>query len=244
MDTQKDADASFPSIKKDASDYDRDLGDRIRVCRGLMSRAMLATKLGVHINTVAKLERGDTSPDASQIQQISKVGNRSIEWLVTGREQDESSLVNETSAVTSGRFVYVPHFDVLASAGAGNVFEKIELVLAMRPFDDGYIRNQLGISHNQLALINVIGNSMEPLLRSNDTVLLDMRSNDIPNEGMHVIRLDGALLVKQLQFLPGKILRVSSANQDYMPFDIKADEDSDRDFSIIGRVRWCGVTIS
>ncbi len=76
-----------------------------------------------------------------------------------------------------------------------------------------------------------------------DTAMVDLRSVEVFTEGVHVIRLDNALLVKKLQRLPGRVLRVSSENTDYAPFEIKGSEESERDFQIIGRVVWGGVTI-
>jgi phage repressor protein C with HTH and peptisase S24 domain len=114
----------------------------------------------------------------------------------------------------------------------------------MRPFDARFIRYDLGISHNDIAMSMVVGVSMEPWLHSKDAVLTDLQDRDALTEGIHVVRLDGALLVKKLQRLPGKILRVSSYNQAYEPFDIQGHEDPDRDFAVLGRVRWAGVTFN
>jgi hypothetical protein len=81
---------------------------------------------------------------------------------------------------------------------------------------------------------------MEPYLRSRDTVLLDLRARDVSTEGLHGIRLDGALMIKLLQRLPGR-LRISSTNSEYAPFDVDAVQEQ-RDFCVLGRVRWGGVT--
>eukprot|EP00456_Euglypha_rotunda_P029182 TRINITY_DN228_c0_g1_i4.p2 TRINITY_DN228_c0_g1~~TRINITY_DN228_c0_g1_i4.p2 ORF type:complete len:115 (-),score=20.01 TRINITY_DN228_c0_g1_i4:650-994(-) len=112
----------------------------------------------------------------------------------------------------------------------------------MRPFDAKYIRGTLGIAHNDLALITVVGSSMQPSLKSKDTVLLDLHANQVQTEGIHAIRIDGALLVKKVQRLPGRTLRISSENPAYESFDIVGTEEIERDFSVIGRVRWGGVT--
>ncbi len=79
-------------------------------------------------------------------------------------------------AIEVGSYVFVPHFDVQLSAGHG-VFADVETVIAMRPFDVKFVRQELGISHDDLALVSVVGNSMEPYLRSRDTTLLDRRAN-------------------------------------------------------------------
>ncbi len=42
----------------------------------------------------------------------------------------------------------------------------------------------------------------------------------------------------------GKILRVSSYNPAYEPFDIQGHDPAGRDFAVLGRVRWAGVTFN
>jgi phage repressor protein C with HTH and peptisase S24 domain len=226
--------------------YARALGERIRQCRGNVSRKDFADRLRLHLNTVGKLERGETQPDAWLCMQIAQIGKRSVQWLVTGLEERHASgeVAHAVRAIGSGEYVYVPHFDINASAGHGDLFNNIESVIAMRPFDQAFIRGELGLTHDELALIFIVGPSMEPLLHSRDTVLVDLRAgHDSFIDGIHVIRLDQALLVKQVQRLPGRVFRIRSLNEDYASFDIKGSEEAERDFAIIGRVRWAGVTI-
>lgn len=218
--------------------YAVSLGERIRSCRSGMTREEFASQLELHVNTVGKFERGLTVPDAFTLLRMAAVGGCSAEWLLTG-DVKASGVEFSVQAVERGDYVFVPHFDVAMSAGNG-AFCEVEHVLAMRPFDVRFIRNELGILHNELALVSIVGNSMEPYLRSKDVALLDLRARDVSTEGIHGIRLDGALMIKQLQRLPGK-LRVSSANTEYAPFDVDGAEEH-RDFSVLGRVRWGGVT--
>lgn len=224
--------------KRDA--YASALGERIRKCRSGMTREDFASHLGLHVNTVGKFERGITIPDAFTLLRIAEVGNCSVESLLTG-ESKTAEVEMSTKAIERGDYVFVPHFDVSLSAGNG-AFSDVEQVIAMRPFDVRFIRQDLGILHNDLVLVTVVGNSMEPYLRSRDTTMLDLRARDVTTEGIHGIRLDGALMIKQLQRLPGK-LRVSSANPEYAPFDVEGSEEQ-RDFSVLGRVRWGGVTFN
>ena len=95
-----------------------------------------------------------------------------------------------------------------------------------------------------MVLTKVIGRSMEPDLRSRDTTLIDLKDREVLTEGIHILRLDGALLVKKVQRLPGRVLRVSSSNASFEPFEIRGNDDADRDFAVLGRVRWAGVTFS
>lgn len=227
-------------MSQDEKDYAALLGERVRLARGKVSREQMALALAVHVNTVSKFERGESMPGPFALMQIATATGCSVYWLLTGKNA-EGGVEKSLQAVEQAGYIYVPHFDVQASAGEG-IFNDIETVVAMRPFDATYIRNTLGIAHNDLALITVIGTSMQPQLHSRDTVMLDLRARQVQTEGIHAIRIDGALLVKKVQRLPGRTLRVSSANDAYESFDIVGTEEVERDFSVIGRVRWGGVT--
>lgn len=245
------------------------LAARVRQARGDMLQRTLAEAVGVHANTIGKLERGLVPPDSNLLLAIGRATGHSAAWLLLGdpyprtpfappqAEEGPGQAVarghlyeapaaltvpRSLQAVDTGGYVYVPHFDVHASAGPG-FFNDVEHVLAMRPFDAQYIRGKLGIKHNELALLNLVGRSYEPYLHSGDVTMVDRRDRE-SLEGPHAIRLDGALLVKQLQRMPGKVLRVSSKNAEFQPFDIVPSEDEERDFEVIGRLRWAGITMN
>lgn len=224
--------------------YTAGFSERVRKMRGEKSREEFAALVGVHPNTIGKWERGLSMPDALAIIQIAKASGagQSIQWLLTGAEEPSDVPAASTEAVERGQFVYVPQFNIRASAGYG-AFNDVEQVVAMRPFDVKYIRQELGILHNKMALASVAGVSMEPDLHSGDVVLLDRLDCDVRTEGPHMLRLDGAIFVKIVQRLPGK-LQVSSKNSAYQPFDIVPSDDGGLpdDFEILGRVRWAGVT--
>ena len=224
--------------------YSEQLGHRIKTCRGNGSRDEFARQLRVHVNTVGKFERGETMPDAFTLTKIASIGSRSAEWLLTGSDHRSDGVEKSLKAVDCGGYVYVPHFDIQASAGNG-IFNDIESVIAMRPFDSAYIRGELCIQHNDLALVTVIGRSMEPDLHSRDTVMLDLRAKDVLTEGIHAVLLDGALLMKKVERIPGRTLRVSSSNTEFGSFDIVgSDEGFNQDFSVVGRARWGGITFN
>jgi transcriptional regulator with XRE-family HTH domain len=225
--------------------YMKAFGQRAKLARGSREVSEVAAAIGVHRNTIWNIERGETLPDVFELQLMAKVYGVAPESLAgecpSGNAGPMPSAPRSVEALELGAYIYVPHFDVSVSAGPG-AFHSIERVIAMRPFDAGYIRGDLGIQHNALALCTVIGRSALPELKPRDTVMVDLRDRSVAQEGLHVVRLDDALILKKLQRLPGKVLRVSSSNQEYEPFEISGFEESQRDFEVIGRVRWSGVT--
>ncbi len=60
------------------------LGDRLRAIRGEVTVAEFAAKLGVHKNTLARYERGDSSPDGALLAKIALDFKVSASWLLLG----------------------------------------------------------------------------------------------------------------------------------------------------------------
>ncbi|MEO7886138.1 MAG: S24 family peptidase [Polaromonas sp.] len=241
--------AVIKSVRAEARTvFMRQFGQRCKTARGSREINDVAAMVGVHRNTIWNIERGDSLPDAFELEVLAREYQLTPAQLL-GREprrdaaQPETAVACDVRAVESGAFVYAPLFELRSLPGR-DVFSDIGSVVAMRPFDLQFIRCELGIDHNDVVMSTVAGASMEPWLRSKDAVLIDLRDRDAMTEGVHVVKLDGALLVKKLQRLPGKILRVSSYNPTYEPFDIQGYENSDRDFAVLGRVRWAGVTFN
>lgn len=107
-------------------------------------------------------------------------------------------------------------------------------------FKEDWIRFELGAKPADLCLIRVSGDSMEPTLRAGDVILVDTRARHPDREGIYILRMDGMLLVKRIQAMPGSQLQVSSDNAAFAPWTIKLAELAEADLAIIGRVVWSG----
>lgn len=127
-------------------------------------------------------------------------------------------------------WVEVPRLDVDASAGPGAAGADEDVFDAFR-FSRRWLAEQ-GLDGSQLSAIRVVGDSMEPLLREGDEVLVDRRDSPF-RDGVHVVRLDEMLLVKRVASKGGGRFSLLSQNLAYPPIDVQAD-----DFALIGRVVW------
>lgn len=182
--------------------------------------------------TKAALERSHLSSD-----QLADLQQRAYESALdaegVGRLMD--SMPHRAEQPRAG-YTYIPLLDVAAQAGAGRVVET-EAVVDVLAFKEDWIRQELRKSPDDLRLIYVDGDSMEPDLRSGDIVLVDHTDTSARRDGVYVMRMDGALLVKQLQRLPGGGIKAVSRNASYEPFTI-TQSDLQNGFAIIGRVVW------
>ncbi len=127
-------------------------------------------------------------------------------------------------------WVEVPRLEVDASAGPGSASAQEGMFDAFR-FSQRWLTEQ-GLDGAKLSAIRVVGDSMEPLLREGDEVLVDCREQPF-RDGVHVVRLDELLLVKRVASKGGGRFSLLSQNLAYPPLDVAADE-----FAIIGRVVW------
>lgn len=244
IDFWRDASASAEAFERVRYTAGVILGDKLAQARkaAKMTRETVAARLRVHENTVGKIERGDTVPDALQLAQFAAMYSKPMARLLGGDVgvDEASEPAKSVEAVEHGDYIFVPLFDVHASAGHGT-FESSEQVEAMRPFTTAYIRQHLGIRHNRIGMVRVMGTSAEPEIHSGDIVMLDRNDTSVVVEGHHLVRIDGALLMKILQRRPGSRIRVASRNPEYEPFDVVL-ADNVPDFEVLGRVRWAGVT--
>lgn len=129
-----------------------------------------------------------------------------------------------------GDWVDVPRLALEAAAGAGAVAQGEQAIGAFR-FSARWLRGQ-GLDPAMLSAIAVAGDSMEPLLRDGDEILVD-RSPRPLRDGIHVVRVGESLLVKRVQAgIPGRIV-LESENSAYRPIELEPGE-----VEVVGRVVW------
>jgi hypothetical protein len=142
---------------------------------------------------------------------------------------------------TPGALVPVRRSAVRASAGPGAVAED-QLARPYFAFDPAWLRAITGASSEQLTMIRVEGDSMAPTLNAGDDILVDHAApGEGLRDGIYVLRVDEALLVKRLAIHPfGGRVTVQSDNPTYPDWpDRSLDE-----LTCIGRVIWAGRRIS
>jgi phage repressor protein C with HTH and peptisase S24 domain len=131
-----------------------------------------------------------------------------------------------------GEWVEVPRLPLEASAGPGAV-GAAEIAFDAFRFSRRWLREQ-GLEPALLSSIRVLGDSMDPLLRDGDEILVD-RTPRAFREGVHVVRLGEALHVKLLQAVPPGGMRLISKNPAYEPVEVAMS-----DVDVVGRVVWKG----
>ncbi|RXK07763.1 S24 family peptidase [Halarcobacter bivalviorum] len=147
----------------------------------------------------------------------------SINWLLYN--QNPGSLVDSTDKYW---IRYYPEVRVSAGGGAYENDDEYES-LEVPP----YFINMLGGQDNlkNVEAINVIGDSMEPTLNSDNIIFIDKSKKDVARDGIYAFTTNHGLFVKRIQKRVDGKLDVISDNRDY---PIQVLENSE--LTIIGKV--------
>lgn len=211
-----------------------------------LTQREMAARSGIPFDTYTKYEGGSRKLTANP---LAKLKNAGIEIGRLFGGDDELALLKTHSANLAQQlqaraeqpragYVYLPLYDVRAAAGGGELVEN-EDVVDVLAFKESWIRQELHVAPTDLRLIHVVGDSMEPDLRAGDIILIDHTDSAARREGIYVVRMEDAILVKQLQRLPGGVVRVISRNQAYEPFTVPTSAlNAPAGFAVIGRVVW------
>ncbi len=130
---------------------------------------------------------------------------------------------------------------VEARAGAGESLETSGRTVGQYAFRESFMERE-GLHADKCVLMRVIGDSMEPLIREGDTILVDESAAGkvLKDNQIHVIGLDEALMVKRLIKIP-KGWRLHSENKEKGDVDILGEDLNS--LRVYGRVRWFGRVV-
>lgn len=229
---------------------------RMQEIIGSESLRSFAQRCGLSEGAVRNYLSGG-EPTRPALWAISDAAGVALEWLATGRGPKEPPqdvppglhrpVLFDSPEDLGDDYLLIPLYDQAASAGAGALALDLEQDGdGARPssetrlaFLKAWLRGYKGLHPSKLFLLTVAGDSMEPTLSQGDVVLVDRSTKRVTNDGLYIVRLDGSLLVKRVQALPGGVLEITSDNPVYKPFTLRL-EDEGRDVAIIGRVMWVG----
>ncbi len=133
--------------------------------------------------------------------------------------------------------INVKRHPVAVSAGPGAIVSEEQ----GRPyfgFDENWLKALTATPAANLSIVRVEGDSMAPTLNPGDDILVDLGdAADRLRDGIYVLRVDEAVLVKRIALHPmGRTVTVQSDNPAYPDWpDFRIDE-----INCIGRVIWAG----
>lgn len=199
-----------------------DFADRLRSAMGVAPQTLVAKRSDMSLSGFNQLLKGRSEPGAFKLARIAKVLGVSLEWLATG-----------VGKPNSGPFGYVdiPLLDVRLAAGAGSITDLAQQI-GVVPMTRDMLQIMGMASAEGLRFVMAEGDSMEPLISDESSVLVDIRDTRL-REGVFAFRLGDELRIKRLRRLGVDGIEVISENPRYEP-EVLQGHDLEQ-FAILGR---------
>lgn len=204
-----------------------------------ISQASIAAKLGKSQPTVSSYFKGKSSPGAEDLAPLKDLG-LNLMWLLYGEGSMSSDSVagqHTSSRDYLSEFVLVPRYDVRVSAGHGTMVHSDQVVDHLA-FKRDWVVDRLRVRPSDLALVQVVGDSMEPTLSDGDLALVHLGETKLKDGAAYVIEIGGELRVKRIARRLDGALVVKSDNHLYA--DEVISEEAAEQLRVVGQVIWHG----
>lgn len=129
-------------------------------------------------------------------------------------------------------FALIPHYPIKTQYRCSNNLFFQTGALPYLAFRRSWLNNR-GFNEKELTIIKAIGDSMEPTIHHNDTVVVNQRTIKLHDGQIYAFISDEELLLKRYQYHPHQ-WRLLSDNTHYPPLDIPHHEQ--QQFKVIGQV--------
>ncbi|ASP37869.1 transcriptional regulator [Bacterioplanes sanyensis] len=199
----------------------------------------LAELIQVSESQIHRYSAKDSDPKISVLLSMAAVSGVRLHWLITGEEPVLCQEGSDGPVSIEQEFALIPGYNVHVSAGNGTL--PLDEQPARRlAFRHRWLQYR-GLNAKNLVMVYARGDSMEPTIADNDTLMVDT-SDTVPQDGqIFVIRNDGHLLVKRTQVAPGQGVWLLSDNANYDRLLLNLNDTPDLD--VIGRVVWIGKNV-
>ncbi len=200
---------------------------RILDATGIRSQSELAKELEINRSGITHARNNNKIPDKWIVKLYRKFGFNP-KWIETGI----GNVFIQTQSDKDVEFRHIPKVAARLSAGTGS-FEAEETVTDYLSFQTKWLAGK-GSANNMVAM-EVFGQSMEPVIKEGDTVLIDQSQKRILAGAIYAVGVEDTILIKRLEKHPNKLV-LCSDNKDYEP--IYLDRDETDNVRIIGKVIW------
>jgi len=196
---------------------------------GITTQTALARALGVHRSAVTQAKNKGAVPQGWALK-LARRSGLEPEWLETGHGAPR------TMRNQSGESAYfsVPKVRARLCAGGGS-FETDGQVEGYYSFRRDFLARKG--RPESMALMDVVGNSMEPEIKHGDMALIDQAQTAVLAHAIYAVGVDDTVMVKRVEKQPG-VLVLLSDNKEYAPIMLRGEEI--HSLRIIGRVIWIG----
>jgi len=210
-----------------------------------LTQSQLALKMGLSVKTIVDYEKGKRDITVGNVMKIADICDISFYELTDTKPIISQKLgkafkkiaqktMQQPQPIPTEELSYINDYDVELSAGTGSYSADHPLAVGRRAFSTKWIKDK-GLKAQNLSLVRVHGDSMEPLLKDKDIVMIDESKTNPSDKYPFACLWEHELYVKLLQLSePGKISLVSVNKQ----YDSQQVVLSWQNFNIIGAVVW------
>lgn len=133
-------------------------------------------------------------------------------------------------------FMFVPKTTGRVSAGGGLHFAFSEIPQTKLAFRRQWLE-KVASDPGRVLVMTVEGDSMEPVLFDGDLVMIDLGRRRLKTGTVFAISMGGIVVLKFVDLLPGRAIRLISKNPSYPPLEVEID-----DLRVVGQVIWSART--
>lgn len=198
-----------------------------------MTSSELAKRADVKTSFLYDIISGkSTNPSTIKLARVAESLDISLAYLIGNDDNPQKTERAQASAPEEG-YVTIPRITVDITSDGSRVTSQ-EHEAEYYYFRRSWITGHLGLSPEDLRMLYIRGDSMEPTLHHNDIVLVDT-SKKIPSPAGIFVLFDGlGLSAKRVEFFGNeRMIRLMSDNPQYSTYERSIDETV-----IIGRVVW------
>lgn len=224
------------------------IGTRISEVADMVGgKKKLANMAGISESQLHRYIADTSQPTIEPIVSIAKVGRVNLLWLATGDGPKDLNEVKQpyqhqvTEGVCGGyvanrdflsEFALIPGYSIQVSAGWGS--EGSDDIEPSRhlAFRKRWLKWR-GFAEKDLVIVWAKGDSMEPIISNNNTLLINTQRTELTDGNIYVIRSDNQLWVKRVQVKPNAWLLLSD-NPLYPPIEVPKTEQ--HNFHVVGQV--------
>ena len=200
---------------------------RILDATGISSQSELANELGINRSGITHARNNNRIPDKWIVKLYRNFGFNP-HWIETGI----GNVFMQTESGGDVDFKTIPKVAARLSAGTGS-FDCEETVTDYLSFQTRWLSGK-GSAEDMVAM-EVFGQSMEPVIKEGDTVLIDQSQKNILAGAIYAVGVEDTILIKRLEKHPNKLV-LCSDNKNYDSIYLEREE-TDK-VRIIGKVIW------
>lgn len=222
----------------DIHDTDQ-FSDRLRLAIGGESTNSFAKKCDIRESTIRGYLSG-SMPSLDKAAILAKSAKVDLTWLATGEGEMRPGEGMVSASTLEDEFALIPDYSVQGSTGPGAFPGASELPPKKLAFRRNWLKYR-GLYEKDLVLVFAKGDSMEPTISDNNTLMIDTSQRDLTDGSIYVIRADHHLIAKRVQKLWNKGILLLSDNKEYKEQLVEPNEANI--LEVIGRVVWIGKDV-